>query len=75
MFRGKFDKTMEIRLQFSRPVGVFEVRPATEIQSMIFLIIQFNFRDIFVSVFQEQDDFCIKVKTRWRLIFNLNDAS
>ena len=42
---------------------------------MIFLIIQFNFRDIVVSVFKEQDDFCIKVKTRWRLIFKLNHAS
>ena len=30
-FRIKFDKIMEIRLQFSRPVGVFEVRPATQI--------------------------------------------
>ena len=29
---------------------------------MIFLIIQFNFRDITVSVFQAQDDFCIKVQ-------------
>ena len=53
---------MEIRLQFSRLVGVFEERPA-------FLKIQFNFRDIVVSVFQAQDDFCIKVETRWRLIF------
>ena len=31
---------------------------------MIFLIIQFDFRDIFVSVFQAQGDFCIKVKNK-----------
>ena len=31
---------------------------------MVFLIIQFNFRDIVVSVFQAQDDFCINVKTK-----------
>ena len=31
---------------------------------MVFLIIQFNFRDIVVSVFQEQDDFFIKVKKK-----------
>ena len=50
---------MEIKLQFSRPVGGLEERPATQIENMIFLIIQFIFRDIFVSVFQAQDDFCI----------------
>ena len=42
---------------------------------MIFLTIQFYFRDIFVSVFQARDDFCIKVKTRWWLIFKQNHAS
>ena len=38
---------------------------------MIFLIIQFNFRDIVVAVFQVQNHFCIEMKTRWRLIFKL----
>ena len=51
-FSGKFDKIMEIRLLFSRPVVVFEERPATQTYSMIRLIIMFYFRDIVVSVFQ-----------------------
>ena len=41
---------------------------------MIFFIIQFNFRDIVVSVFQAQDGICIKAKTRWRLIFKLKNV-
>ena len=66
----KFDKIMEIRLLFLRTVDSFEERPATQILSMIFLIILFYVRDIDVSVFQEQDDFCIKVKTRWQQFSN-----
>ena len=58
-FCGKFDKIMDSRLHFPRSFGVFEEKPATKIKRMIFLIIQFYFRDIVVSVFLAQNDFCI----------------
>ena len=76
-FCGKFDKVMEIRLQFSHTVCIFKERPATNIKYdffffffFFFLIIMFYFCDMLCLYFKRRMIFALK----W-LTFKLNRAS